>query len=123
MSAKLIGALNKVYSARIPKKYSLFELVPGKKGTYKPKFSIKDRLGIDPIEERYGRYTKDRLIQEIEKLYETYKQAYNQAEEHIAKSIFIKLVSAAKAAFNKGWMSEDNFREIVSPRWRCRKYF
>jgi len=114
LSAKLIGGLNKVYQVGIPEKYSLFELVPGKQGTYKPKFNIEDRLGINPIEMQYDRCTEDQLREKIAKLYETYKKAYSQAEEHIAKSIFTKLVSAATVATNKGWLTKEGFSELVS---------
>ena len=115
LSAKLIGGLNKVYQVGIPEKYSLFERVPGKQGTYKPKFKIEDRPGINPIEEKYDRYSKDRLLKEIENLFENYKAAQAEAQEQIANSIFAKLVPAATVAHRKKWVTEEKIIELFSP--------
>lgn len=113
---KLREFLNNTYSLSLPRDFKLYERCPEEKtGTYRFKFQVGEASTGVTVTNEYENHKKSQLIAEMKDLTERWHKKRKAGREAEASKIGTKIALAAKVAKEKGWLSEDEIREMLEP--------
>ncbi|MDP1989467.1 MAG: hypothetical protein Q8K00_00465 [Syntrophales bacterium] len=118
ISKKFVRFLNETYKQQLPANFQLFELKKSaRSGTYGPKFAISI-LSVE-AESNYSRYSKEKLLGEIEGLVsrrDNLRTYGDEDSENKLIDVIDKLNTAIAIAINNDWLDRNRSKSYLNPK-------